>query len=70
MVKLATGQQMAAFLKSKGVNLTKLTRAQIRDGNDGAEPGRPHRSRSEPRCFATPRSGSTSCARPSSTAAG
>jgi hypothetical protein len=33
MVKLATGQQMVSFLKSKGVNLTKLTNAQIRDGN-------------------------------------
>jgi hypothetical protein len=37
MVRLATGQQMAAFLTSKGVALTKLTRAQIRDGNNGAE---------------------------------
>jgi hypothetical protein len=37
MVKLATGQQMATFLKSKGVNLTKLTKAQIRDGAGGAE---------------------------------
>jgi len=37
MVKLATGQQMARFLKNKGVNLTPLTRAQIRDGNGGAE---------------------------------
>jgi Animal haem peroxidase len=36
MVKLATGQQMAAFLKNKGVNLTKLTTAQIRDGRNGA----------------------------------
>ena len=36
MVKLATGQQMATFLKSKGVNLTKLTKAQVRDGNNGA----------------------------------
>jgi hypothetical protein len=36
MVKLATGQQMATFLKSKGVNLTKLTTAQIRDGLNGA----------------------------------
>jgi hypothetical protein len=35
MVRLATGQQMAAFLKSKGVNVTKLTKAQIRDGNGG-----------------------------------
>ena len=36
MVKLATGQQMATFLKNKGVNLTKLTAAQIRDGSNGA----------------------------------
>jgi Animal haem peroxidase len=36
MVKLATGQQMATFLKGKGVNLTKLTKAQIRDGKNGA----------------------------------
>ncbi len=36
MVKLATGQQMATFLKSKGVNLTKLTNAQIRNGQNGA----------------------------------
>jgi hypothetical protein len=35
MVRLATGQQMASFLKSKGVNLTKLTAAQIREGNGG-----------------------------------
>jgi hypothetical protein len=37
MVKLATGQQMVAFLRSKGVTLTKLTNAQIRDGNNGAD---------------------------------
>ena len=36
MVKLATGQQMATFLKNKGVSLTRLTRAQIGDGNNGA----------------------------------
>jgi hypothetical protein len=36
MVRLATGQQMATFLKSKGVTLTKLTKAQIREGNGGA----------------------------------
>jgi Animal haem peroxidase len=35
MVTLATGQQMATFLKGKGVNLTKLTNAQVRDGNGG-----------------------------------
>jgi hypothetical protein len=37
MVNLATGQQMATFLKGKGVNLTKLTKAQLRDGNNGAD---------------------------------
>ncbi|HEY0631040.1 MAG TPA: heme peroxidase family protein [Thermoleophilaceae bacterium] len=37
MVKLASGQQMATFLKSKGVALTKLTNAQIRDGNRGVK---------------------------------
>jgi hypothetical protein len=37
MVKLATGQQMANFMKNKGVNVTKLTKAQIRDGNNGAD---------------------------------
>ena len=36
MVRLATGQQMATFLKGKGVNVTKLTAQQIRDGNGGA----------------------------------
>jgi hypothetical protein len=36
MVKLATGQQMATFLKNKGVTLTKLTAAQIREGLNGA----------------------------------
>jgi hypothetical protein len=37
MVRLATGQQMVTFLKSKGVNLTRLTRAQIRNGKNGAD---------------------------------
>src|SRR5215212_5284442 len=35
MVRLATGQQMATFLKGKGVALTKLKRAQVRDGDGG-----------------------------------
>jgi hypothetical protein len=35
MVRLATGQQMATFFKRKGVTLTKLTRAQIREGKNG-----------------------------------
>jgi heme peroxidase len=37
MVRLATGQQMAVFLKSKGVALTRLTKAQIREGKNGAK---------------------------------
>ena len=37
MVRLATGQQMARFLRNKGVAVTRLTNAQIRDGNGGAE---------------------------------
>jgi len=36
MLKLASGQQMAAFLRSKGVAVTTLTSAQIRDGLKGA----------------------------------
>jgi hypothetical protein len=39
MVTLATGQQMATFLRSKGVNLTKLTAAQIREGRNGIDLG-------------------------------
>ena len=35
MVNLATGQQMVAFLKSKGVNVKPLTAAQIRQGDGG-----------------------------------
>jgi hypothetical protein len=36
MVRLATGQQMARFLKNKGVSVTALTSAQIRNGKNGA----------------------------------
>jgi hypothetical protein len=36
MLKLASGQQMADFLSSRGVPVTKLTAAQIRNGLDGA----------------------------------
>jgi hypothetical protein len=36
MVKLATGQQMVRFLRNKGVRLTRLTDAQVRDGRNGA----------------------------------
>ncbi len=37
MLRLATGQQMAKLLRSKGVNVATLTRAQIRTGKGGAE---------------------------------
>ena len=37
MVRLATGQQMAAFMKSRGVAVTQLTKKQILDGNNGAK---------------------------------
>jgi len=37
MVKLATGQKMVTFLKSKGANPTPLTKPQIRNGNHGAK---------------------------------
>jgi Animal haem peroxidase len=39
MVTLATGQQMARLLTLKGLNPTKLTAAQIRDGSNGATLG-------------------------------
>jgi hypothetical protein len=35
MVRLATGQQMATFLKGKGITLNALTKAEIRDGQGG-----------------------------------
>ena len=35
MVRLASGQQMARFLRSRGVAVTALTRAQVRDGRGG-----------------------------------
>jgi len=35
MVKLGSGQQLADFLIGKGVAVTKLTRAQLRDGQGG-----------------------------------
>jgi hypothetical protein len=37
MVRLATGQKMVTFLKGKGVTVTALTKAQIRNGDDGAK---------------------------------
>jgi len=36
MVRLASGQQMAAFMQSRGVAVTKLTKDQIANGNNGA----------------------------------
>jgi len=36
MVSLASGQQMAALMNSKGVAVTPLTKAQIRDGKGSA----------------------------------
>ena len=36
MVRLASGQQMATFLRSKGVDVKTLTKAQIRNGAGGA----------------------------------
>jgi heme peroxidase len=36
MVRLATGEEMVRFLRRKGVTLTKLSRAEIRDGRNGA----------------------------------
>ena len=69
MVELATGQGMAARLQSKGVAVTPLTKAQIRDGAGGASLSRALGRRSGPRSSTTRRCGSTSCARPSSTAA-
>jgi hypothetical protein len=36
MVKLATGQQMVTFLRGKGLTITKLTNAQIKNGSGGA----------------------------------
>lgn len=37
MVKLATGQQMVAFLKKRGVNLAGLKKAQLQNGANGAD---------------------------------
>jgi len=39
MVKLATGQRMVTFLTNKGVGVTALTNAQIRNGDGGADLG-------------------------------
>jgi len=37
MVKLATGQQMAQRMADRGVSVTPLTKAKLRDGNGGAD---------------------------------
>ena len=37
MVKLATGQQMAAFLRGKGVTAKTLSKPEIREGKNGAK---------------------------------
>ena len=37
MVKLATGQKAVAFLRAKGVGITALTKAKLRDGDGGAD---------------------------------
>ena len=37
MLNLATGQQMLALMRSRGVTVTGLTPARIRDGKDGAK---------------------------------
>ena len=69
MVRLATGQQMVTFLKSKGIPPTTLTNAQVRDGNGGANlNGLTQAQRA--RSFRTRRCGFTSCVRRSSTRAG
>jgi hypothetical protein len=39
MVKLASGQAMAAFIAGRGVSIAALTKSQIRDGDDGATLG-------------------------------
>jgi len=36
MVRLATGQQMARFMKNHGVNVSALTKTQLKNGNNGA----------------------------------
>ena len=68
MVNLATGQQMVTFLKNKGLSLTKMTAAQIRNGSDGATLGSLTADQRTALVTNT-RSGSTSFARPSSTRA-
>ncbi len=68
MVRLATGQQMVTFLKSKGVNVTKLTNRRSATARTARSWTRSPRH-SAPRSSRTRRSGSTSCARPSSTGA-
>jgi hypothetical protein len=37
MVKLATGQDMVAFMAGRGIAVSPLSKAQLRDGNNGAD---------------------------------
>ena len=39
MVRLATGQQMASAMAAAGLDVTRLSRAEIRDGRNGADLG-------------------------------
>ena len=43
MVKLATGQKTVDHLKAKGVSVTLLSKAKLRDGDGGADARGPHR---------------------------
>lgn len=57
MVTLGTGQQMARFLRSKGVAVTTLSKQRMRDGRRGAEldgltgPQRDALLKNTPLCF-------------------
>ena len=63
MVNLATGQQMVAFMKSKGVKVKALTAAQIRQGDGGVSLAGLTQTERDAIVARTRRSGSTSCAR-------
>ena len=71
MVRLATGQQMADVHEEQGREAHRSSpKAQIRDGNNGADARRAEREAARGAAQGHARCGSTSCARPSSTAAG
>ena len=63
-VSLATGQQMAAFMRSKGVGVTTLTKAQSATAT-AVSPSMASARSSVPAWSPIRRFGSTSCARPS-----